>query len=518
MIETNTMKKLFSETLRQRKDYLLTLQKNSTTKDEGAMFLIVIVIMLTMFVLLTAVLMWTMTSIQTTSLQTSSYKTVNAAESGRDNALSNIANNNCIASTGNSLDSSSRYEISVYRFSDSTGFDAPEDITDPGVYPGCPTDSTTHVLIESTGYSDSAAGGGERSRTIVATYGYEANTGFGEGQAINNSLTVSDDTTLGFDVLADTGQADPLAVNGSFACETDSAVEVNGNVHVFDSSSTSNFEDCEIIVGDFITAGNIETSPLDPTNNVVVQGDVCAEGTAPANLSEIVNGNVQYGQGPGSCSEHLDASEAWTDYSPSLVGVNVINAASEGMCENTVNVNPKGEVGLRLETYTGENVLDFTDCTEDMIMGSDDENAPIELNINSDVTLLFGEDAGYSFSNVEVNSDTGFGYDFNIITADNTADMNNPEPHCETDADNALNNFTMNNAISGLVYTPCDLEFSGENHITGQMVAGGLSGDSEESSLNYIPLLLPDNEHSDSMPSDDAGFITNYTPLSYIER
>lgn len=162
------------DTLRRRQDILRSLHKDDNTKDAGAMFLVTIVIMLTMFMLLTAALMWTMSSVQITSLQASSHESVIASESGRDNALSDIANDECDVNTQSTLNSSSHYENNIYRFSDTTGVDTPDDITDLGVHSGCPASNTTHVLIESIGYSNNPVTGGESSQVIVSTYAYDA--------------------------------------------------------------------------------------------------------------------------------------------------------------------------------------------------------------------------------------------------------------------------------------------------------------------------------------------------------
>jgi hypothetical protein len=113
------------------------------------------------------------------------------------------------------------------------------------------------------------------------------------------------------------------------------------------------------------------------------------------------------------------------------------------------------------------------------------------LTLSTDVTFLAND---FDLDGAKVQSASSSGaHRFNLIQSD--ASVGNGSPNCPSGSDGSVRNFTMTTPISGLLYSPCQVDFgsSGTSNTAswyGQVFLKQLSDDfdSGSSTVSYVPI------------------------------
>lgn len=383
--------------------------------------------------------------------------------------------------------------------------------------PGCPTDASTQIRIQSTGFASDegvaeSASAGDAS-AVEAVYAWQpgANSAAVTGAAVfsfgvpglSNSLEL-----LSFDG----NSANVIVAEGDIVCSNSVYVEgdivaAGGNISLNNTcsaggnvwaSGTVTLQGNKTIGGDIIAAGAGLTS-IDP--NTSIGGGVYARGEIDSWGQRCSTGATGWDAAGDACSVARTTGASPVFYNradvvaptrPPWVDVSFVPAdwVSQGWTVRTYTgpctIDNRTRTNAQVtafSTYTTPTVIDMRGCTSGVVFSS---SANLVMTMKTDLTFITPRTV--NLENFTVQSSGNFDRALRFISPDTVADGRPTTTGCgRFDINNR--NETLD-AIAILIYSPCTIQNSNQLTWRGQYYGGRVTF-SNNSELTYVPIGIP---------------------------
>lgn len=448
---------------------LLTDLKERKKDNKGMALVSTIVVMLVLMLVVVALVGTTVFSLRSTINNRAVTANVAKAESVRDEVMSKIINGTCEANGTSAEEDTEKYSWYIV----ATASETPPNSANPeGSEQRCPTANDKYIVINVT------AGDTTLSNSRVISSAYEwSGRGLGNGYLPSAMLIDGGAVLQGYKVSKMQGVLNPSIFtvnNGIFECFTGAdfnanLLVTNGNVDLLDG--------CQSSTGSISANGQLNGVLKE---GHVFTGDVCATGAVNYPENKI-NGKISFNQ--EDCPNITNPG--WVNYNPDLTGATVV--ADPSLCVNALEVGDRGILVEFLEALEVPTTIDATTCPEVLRM----LNVQGGLKVKTDITLVANN---VNIGGTSVVSADGKNHKFNIIIPDRNPETDGtPAPTCSPgqsfkNSQGAIN-INLDEKISGVIYTPCEVEALTGNW-NGQIYVGGVTGKVISGTFNYRPVLL----------------------------
>lgn len=382
--------------------------------------------------------------------------------------------------------------------------------------PGCPSDASTQIRIQSTGFATDegvaqSASAGDAS-AVEAVYAWQpgANSAAVTGAAVFSYGVPGLSNSL--ELLSFNGNsANVIVAEGNIVCSNSVYVQgdivaANGNISLNNTcgaggdvwaSGTVTLQGNKTIGGDIIAAGTGTTS-IDPSTRI--GGGIYARGEIDSWGQRCSSGATGWDAAGDACSAGRTTGASPVFYNrtdvvaptrPAWVDVAYVAADWQargwtvrtytGPCNIDNNGKNNSQV-LAFSTYTTPTVIDMRGCSSVIFSTS----ANLTLTMKTDLTFIMPRTV--NLENFTVQSQGNLDRALRFITPDTVADGRPTATGCgRFDINNR--NETLD-AIAILVYSPCTIQNSNQLTWRGQYYGGRVTF-SNNSELTYVPIGIP---------------------------
>lgn len=426
-----------------------------------------------------------------TSEKLSQQQAEEAAEAGINDAINAYLKGDCVVSSP--MHETPKYKYNFYR---SNAENYPTAKGETGTYAGCPGDAgegsgseaDRWVMIESIGY-----GKNNITKTKTAVFKIEPKTINIIPQAITSNIT----TLVKAKIDKSNGVIGKPNIysSGSFVCAYDTIINGNLKFHSTDNnihSSVWTDPNTCIVNGNFdIRIDNSSVTSLD-LKKLTVNGSTCAN---KATTASNVKGN-KYNK-----SSATDCQYEGTHYGyvPDMSDLPASNIFSGTKCTSPTTF------ASSIAGISGENaIVDLTGCDKTSIEAITNSTSVKNLNIKSNITLVFKE--RFMLNKINVKSSDSKHHTLNFVVPSSEASSDSskcPDLTYYSRVVSKANEVNYSGGTAGMIYTPCSLDILDSN-ITGQIYSGNSDSNSslslspstleKENTFSYMPVGLPNAE------------------------
>lgn len=476
--------------------------------EEGVAIVTVVILVVVCFTVVSVIAASTIFGVRQTTDDRSRLQALAAAEGGRDYAVAQLIGSGCVPDYSNQpgqpgyipTDPSFTADVYFVQDTDPIHDPAPESTDDQDA--GCPQPAaagddpeTGFVGVASTG----TATDGKTHKTVLAWYPWtteEVPDGIvgavveGEGGSVEADVQNQEIYNSAGSLTAAPHDANViLRTTGGLKCTT---AEINGDVVVTQAVPTDLggtaavgsplvLKNCTIHGNVYAYASiQIQNSTVIDGSVVSLDGTIASAGTIKGDAwayGSITGGTVLGASHPDqgatiAVPNSMSGATTWKDYAFDSAAWNAdgwthfayLGSTRPAELPSTATQLVPGHASCSFQSdsalqaavngLTGRWVIDTTGCPN----SSGVSLKQADLSLKADVTLVVNN---FTLDSATVQSADGTtSHEFNLIQSD--SNLTDSIPDCpDPTVQHSATNFTMTSPITGLLYSPCDIDFGG---------------------------------------------------------